>query len=158
MKIKGLLAIFLVAMVLEAKGVNNITITTSSFQQVIKKDKSGKIKKIWVKTTKVVPGTIIKYVNVVKNNSDKIIENVKVQNQIDPHLEYIKNSATSNKDIVVKFKTKNSKEFLEPNKLYINQNGKKRLALPKEYRAIEWNIKSIKPHTSIKLEYKAKLK
>ena len=157
MNIKGLLAIALLATLTYAKEPSKITITTSSYQEVVKKDENGKLKKVWVKATKVVPGTVVKYINEVKNNSDTPLENVVVTNQIDPNLEYVKNSATS-KGVEVKFRVKGSKEFKKPNELYIVNNGKKRLALPKEYRAIRWSINKLKPKSTFKLEYKAKLK
>jgi len=141
----------------EANG-NVIDINTQSYQQIVKVDKKGKKVITWEKVKKVVPGDTIKYVNSVKNNSNKVIENVSVKNKINPNLYYVPNSAKSSKPATIKFSVDGGKSFDLPKNLYVVKKGKKLPATYKDYNAIEWNINSIEANKTVNVEFQAKIK
>jgi len=141
----------------EASG-NAVDITTHSYQKLLTVDKKGKKVITWGSVKKAVPGDTIKYVNSVKNNSDKTIENVSVKNKINPNLLYIPNSAKSSKPATVKFSVDGGKSFDLPKNLYVVKQGKKVPATYKDYNAIEWNINSIEANKSVNVEFQAKIK
>jgi len=118
-----------------------ITITTASYQ------------------LKVVPDTIVKYVDTASNSSDKALSRVTIQNPINKHLEYIANSAKAEKNATITYSVDGGKHFDMPKNLYVvNKKGKKHLAQPKEYNAIKWVISEVPANGSVKVEFKAKLK
>jgi uncharacterized repeat protein (TIGR01451 family) len=141
-----------------------VSVTTQSYQEVVKsvKDKNGKIKKVkkWVRASKVVPGTVVKYIDTVTNNTDKPLTNVAIKNPINPHLTYVAGSATSRTRATILYSVDGGKHFALPDKLYVKdiKTGKKRLASPKEYNAVEWVIASVPPESNTTVEFKAKLK
>jgi len=144
-----------------------ITITTASYQlKIVRnnkgkvlKDKKGKPIKKWQKATKVVPDTIVKYVDTASNSSDKPLSRVTIQNPINKHLEYIANSAKAEKNATITYSVDGGKHFDMPKNLYVvNKKGKKHLAQPKEYNAIKWVISEVPANGSVKVEFKAKLK
>ena len=136
-----------------------IRITTTSYKEIVVKDKKGKKITKWVKPTKVVPKDIIKYVNTIINDSNKTLENVKVINPINKNLEYIANSAKSKVAFKVKYSVDNAKSFHEAQKLFIkDKNSKKRLAKAKEYNAIEFIVPKVLPHSKVDISYKVKIK
>ena len=155
MKLRLLLSLLIGVAFLEAK-VAPVEITTSSYQKVVTTSKGKKVVE-WKKVTKAVPGTIIKYVNRVKNNSNKPLEKVVVRNKINPNLLYLPKSAKSSSNIKVKFSV-DGKRFKEANKLFVVKDGKRRLATYKEYKAIEWEIAKVNPKQYVNLEFQTKIK
>jgi len=144
-----------------------IAITTASYQlKVVRdnkgkvlKDKSGKPIKKWQKATKVVPDTIVKYIDTASNSSDKALSGVTIQNPINKHLEYVANSAKAETNATITYSVDGGKHFDMPKNLYVvDKKGKKHLAQPKEYNAIKWVISEVPANGSVKVEFKAKLK
>jgi uncharacterized repeat protein (TIGR01451 family) len=142
-----------------AKAQSPVVITTRSLQLKRVKTKEGKVVKKWLKATKVVPGDVVRYVNTVLNRSDKPIEKVRVTNPVNPHLSYVAKSARCSGKCAIRYSIDGGKHFDTPEHLYIkDKKGKKRLASPKEYNAIEWVIDRIEPGKSVETEFKARLK
>jgi len=151
-----ILAITLSAFATAKSAVN---VVVNSYQEVAKKDKSGKVVKSWVKPTKVVPGTIIKYVDTITNDSNETIKNVKITNPINENLFLLKDTINSKAKYSVKFSIDGGKSFDEANKLFIKtKDGKKVLATYKDYNALMFNVDEIPVNSKVKVEYKVKVK
>jgi uncharacterized repeat protein (TIGR01451 family) len=136
-----------------------VSIDLNSYQEISKKDKSGKVVKVWSKVTKVVPKTTIKYVDTITNSSTETIKNVKVTNPIDKNLIFLKGSVKSKAKFSVKYSVDGGKSFKEPSKLFIkSKDGKKVLATAKDYNALLVNINEIPANSKVKVEYKVKVK
>jgi uncharacterized repeat protein (TIGR01451 family) len=146
------------------KSPEPVSVTTQSYQLVVKKtkDKKGKIKTVkkWVYATKVVPGTVVKYVDTVSNHTKTSLANLAIKNPINPHLTYVAESATSETNATILYSVDGGKHFDVPEKLMIKdlKTGKKRIASPKEYNAIQWTIASVPPESNTTVEFRAKLK
>ncbi len=140
-----------------------VTVTTASYQLVIKKvkTKKGKIKKVkeWVKATKVVPGTVVRYVDTVTNNAEAPLSSVAIKNPINEHLAYVAHSAKAETNATITYSVDGGKTFDVPAKLYVtDKKGKKHRAQPKQYNAIQWVIAEVPAKGKVKVEFKAKLK
>ena len=149
-----------------AKKSPPVEVTTASYQlKVVRnkkgrilKDKKGKPIKKWLKATKVVPNTIVKYVDTVINHTDDPIKGVAIKNPINEHLAYVADTATCETNATITFSVDSGKHFAQPDKLYVvNKKGKKHLAQPKEYNAIQWVIDTVPAKGSVKVSFKAKL-
>jgi len=144
-----------------------VTVTTQSYQQMPKRDKKGKIlrdkqgKPIleWVRATKVVPGTVVKYIDTVSNHTAQTIEHLAIKNPINVHLTYVAESAASETNATILYSVDGGKHFDVPEKLYVvGLDNQKHLAQPKEYNAIQWTIASVPPESNVTVEFRAKLK
>jgi len=163
----GVAGVLLLSMPMVAKQAQTpppVSVTTQSYQEVTKKikTKNGKIQTVkkWVRATRVVPGTVVKYVDTVTNNTDKPLSDVTIKNPINPHLTYVAGSATSETNATILYSVDGGKHFDVPEKLMIKdlKTGKKRIASPKEYNAIQWTIASVPPESNTTVEFRAKLK
>jgi len=147
----------------EVSSVNPVTVTTASYQQVVTtvKDKNGKIKKVkkWVKASKVVPGTIVRYVDTVHNNRSDPLHGIAIKNPIDAHLSYVAGSAKAESNATITYRIDDNGRFADPSDLFVvDQNGQKRLAQPREYRAIQWRIAEVPAGGNVTVEFEVKLK
>ena len=136
-----------------------VEVDTASYQIKIVKNKHGKKVKRWVRATKVVPGTIVRYIDTVTNHTDQAIQNIAIKNPINEHLAYIEHSARAETNATITYSVDGGKTFDVPSHLYvIDKKGKKHLAKPKQYNAIRWVIAEIPPKGKMTVEFKAKLK
>jgi uncharacterized repeat protein (TIGR01451 family) len=145
-----------------------VSVTSASYQLVPKRDKKHKIVKdkkgkpimVWAKASKVVPGTVVKYVDTVSNDTNETLSDVAIKNPINPHLTFVVKSAKCESGCKVLYSIDGGKHFDVPAKLMVKnkKTGKKRLAVPKEYNAIEWVIASVPANSKTTVEFKAKLK
>ena len=143
-----------------------VRVELHSYQQVVVKDKNGKVKKDkagkplkkWVKASRVVPETVVKYVDTIINETNTTIEDAKVKNMIDPNLAFIADSATSEAKFDVKYSIDGGKHFDLPEKLFVVEKKKKRLAKPSEYNAIMFVVSKVPAHSKVEVSYKTKLK
>ncbi|WP_456391521.1 hypothetical protein [Nitratifractor sp.] len=136
-----------------------VEVTTRSLQLKTIKTPEGKKVKKWVRATEVVPGDTVRYVNTVRNRSSQKIEKVRIVNPINPHLVYLARSAKCAGGCTIRFSIDGGKHFAAPKELFVKmKNGKKRLALPKEYNAVEWVIDAIPAGKKTTVEFKARLK
>jgi|GEM_PF-3462362 len=149
-----------------AKNTLPVQIELHSYQQVVVKDKHGKVKKDkqgkpvkkWVAVRTAVPGTFIKYVDTVINDSNETLTDVKVKNRIDPNLAFVADSAVSKNKFGTKYSIDGGKHFDVAEKLYVVENKRKRLAKPSEYNALLFTIEKVAPHSSVDISYMTKVK
>lgn len=146
---------------------NPVSVTTASFQQTlvrdkkghIRRDKNGKPVRKWVRATKVVPGTILKYVDTVTNDTNQTLTHLKVSNPINKHLLFVADSAKSDVNFSVRYSVDGGRSYAAADKLFVmTPQKKKRPAQPKDYNGIEFDIEAVPPHSQVAVEFKVKLK
>lgn len=125
------------------------SISSASFQE----KKIGKETK-WVKATKVVPGTKVRYVNTVSNNGSEIATNLVITNAVPKHMNYVGSSAKCGKQCSILYSI-DGKNFDLPANLTVVDKGKKRVALPSEYSAIRWTIAQLSGKQKDTVQYDA---
>ena len=144
-----------------------VSMSVASYQQIVVKDKKGKIKrdkngkpiKQWVRASKVVPGTVIKYVDSITNDSDQPLMAARVANPIDPNLLFVAASAESKAKFAVKYSVDGGKHFDDPKNLFVkDKKGKKVQAQPKHYNAIEFVVDEVPAKSKVEVSYRVKLK
>lgn len=150
---KGFLKIGLLLTLSTVLASANVTIQTESFQQ----DQKSKKDK-WVKVDKVVPGTEIKYLNTVRNEGTELAEKLIIVNNVSKHVEYLGGTAKCDDSCNVSYSVDEGKTFDIPSNLYVEKNGKKVQAQPKDYTTIKWEIISLEKNKSTNVEYKVKIK
>ncbi len=155
------------AMTMAAQAEAPVSMRVASYQQTVVKDKKGKIKRDkngkpimqWVKASKVVPGTIIKYVDTITNDSDQPLMAARVANPIDPNLLFVAGSAASKAKFGVKYSVDGGKHYDDPQNLFVqDKKGKKVQAQPKHYTAIEFIVDEVPAKSQVEVSYKVKLK
>jgi len=159
-------SIVLLSAAAEEKKIAPISVTTASYQQIVVRDKKGKIVrdkkgkpvKKWVKATKVVPGTIVKYEDRVTNNTKNSITQVKISNPINENLEYISDSIKCDGNCSMLYSVDNGRHFDLPEKLFVGKGKKRHQAQPKEYNALQWTIAKIDANSTAVVEFRAKLR
>jgi len=135
---------------------NPVTITLKSYQQEISINKKGKRVTKWLKPSKVVPGSIIKYQSTITNSTNKTLKNATLMSKIDKNLIFIPNSIKSKLTYEVEFSV-DGKHFAKPNKLQIvGKDGKKHLATAKDYRAIKFTLFDLPKEATISYQTKVK--
>jgi len=135
-----------------------VTITTASYQSTIYRDKNGTEQIKWNKAVLVTPGDVVKYVDIVSNNTEQNITQLKISNPVDANLEYIVDTARGENNSTVLYSVDGGKSYDTPDHLYIGKGKDKRLAMPKEYNSIQWTIAQVDANSSIPVEFQAKLK
>jgi len=136
----------------------NVTISSTSFQELMKMTPSGEKIKKWVKTEKVVPGTVVRYVNTLENAGDTEATKLFVKNPIPENMEYVADSAKCQGRCTLTFSVDGGASFSSPSKLYVGVGEKRHLAKASEYTDIRWVIDSLTAKTKSFVEYKARLK
>jgi len=137
---------------------NPISISLKSYQKSVKVSKDGKKITKWVAPTKVVPGTIIKYVATITNTQNKPIESATVVSNIDDNLIFIPKSIDSKLKYNVEFSV-DKKRFAPADKLTITtKDGKTYSAKAKDYRAIKFKLLNIPANSKSSISYQAKVK
>ena len=151
----------------QAEEKPKINMSTASYQQVVVKDKKGKIVKDkqgkpvkkWVKASKVVPGTIVKYIDTITNDSDQPIKDAKIANPINENLIFIADSAASKMKFSVQYSVDGGKHYDVPEKLFvIGKDKKKHLAQAKDYNAILFSVDEVPAQSKVDVSFKVKLK
>jgi len=143
------------------KKVAPVSVSTASYQaKRIKDKKTGKVITKWVRARRVVPGTVVRYIDTVTNRTDKPLKNVAIKNPINPHLTYVAQTAKCATGCRIYYSVDGGKHFDVPKRLFVKdpQTGKKRLANPKEYNAVKWVIAEVPAESNTTVEFKAKLK
>ena len=153
---KKLLASVMIALAVMAVSVQaEVSITSQSYQKVIKKKKAK-----WVEATKIVPGTVVLYMNTLKNKGKKTAEKLAIVNAIPEHMMYLKGTSASKSKAKVTYSVDAGKTFNTPKKLYVKdkKTKKRRRAKASEYTTIMWVVDKLKGGKSTVVQYKAKLK
>jgi uncharacterized repeat protein (TIGR01451 family) len=136
----------------------NVSISSTSFQEQVKVSPSGEKIKEWVKATKVVPGTIIRYVNTLENSADKRAKKLVVNNPIPENMEYVAHTATCEGTCSISYSIDGGKSFNQPEELFIGEGKDRHMAMASEYTDIRWIIDTLDAKTQSTVEYKARLK
>ncbi len=152
---KVIFLVFLFASFVYAK--EPVTITLHSYKKEIVVTKEGKKVTKWVKPTKVIPGSVIKYVNTISNNTTKPLKTATVTNKIDKNLIFIPKSIESNLEYKVLFSI-NGKDFAPAKKLKIHKDGKEYLAKPKDYKAVRFTLFDVPAKSQSLISYQVKVK
>ena len=147
---------FIISIILLLSSVTleaRVTVSSASYQQFIE---HGKRK--WVPTTKVIPGTIVLYINTISNKTAKIAKNLVIDNAIPKEMAYIRNSTKSKLRAKVRYSVNNGKSYNTPNRLYIKKRGKRVKAKASDYTNIRWIISKLNPNKKTVVQYRAKLR
>ncbi len=134
-----------------------VKIEMKSYKKSFVVDKNGKKVVKWLKPTKVIPGDIIKYVDIIKNSSDKDLDSATITNKIDKNLIFIPNSISSDLKYKVEFSV-DKNLFANANKLVIKKGNKMVKAQPKDYRAIRFKLLNVPKHSVKQISYQVKIK
>ena len=155
-----LLVISLVhAAVLPAIAADPVTITTTALKEVESIDAQGNKTIERVPVGQVLPGDTTVFVNMVQNNTAKIITGVKVDNPIPANMIYIDGSASA-KNAALTFSVDGGKSYDIPGKLFVIQpDGKPRQAGPEDFTDIRWTLLTpLAPQANQQIEFQAIVK
>jgi len=136
----------------------NVTISSTSLQEVTKVTATGEKIKEWAKTEKVVPGTVVRYVNTLVNSGATTATKLLVKNPIPDNMEYIAGSAACQEACSLSYSIDGGKSFKSPSELYIGVGESRHLAKPSEYTDIRWVLDSLSANAQSFVEYRARLK
>ncbi len=131
-----------------------VTMKSQSFQKVIKKKKAK-----WVKAGKVIPGSVVLYVNTLKNKGKEIAQNLTVVNAIPEHMNYMEGTAKCQSKCNITYSVDGGKTFNRPKKLFVKdkKTRKRRRAKASEYTTIKWVVSKLKGGKKTTVQYKARL-
>ena len=132
----------------------DVTITSTSYQKVVKKKKVK-----WVKATKVIPGSVILYVNSIANKNTQAAENLTVVNAVPKHMKYIKGTAKCKNKCTITYSVDGGKTFNKPKKLFVKdkKTKKRRYAKASEYTTIKWVVSTLGAGKKTAVQYRARL-
>ena len=136
----------------------NVSINSASFQEQTKVTASGEKVKEWVRASKVVPGTVIRYVNSLENAGDKTATKLVINNPIPENMEYVANSAACASECTLSYSVDGGKSYKQPSELYLGVGKERHLAKASEYTDIRWVVDSLGSNSQSSVEYKARLK
>jgi uncharacterized repeat protein (TIGR01451 family) len=136
----------------------NLSISSISLQEQTKITSSGEKVKEWVKASKVVPGTVIRYVNTIENSGDKPAMQLVVNNPIPENMEYVANTAACEGSCSITYSVDGGKSFNQPEKLFVGEGKERHMARAAEYTDIKWVVDSLAAMSQSTVEYKARLK
>jgi len=136
----------------------NVSISSTSFQELTKVTPSGEKSKEWVKTEKIVPGTVVRYVNTLENSGVEIATKLLVKNPIPNNMEYVADSAACQGTCSVSYSIDGGQTFNDPSELYVGVGENRHVAKASEYTDIQWIVNSLSANSQSFVEYKARLK
>lgn len=145
---KGLFYILL-AFVFSSTIYADVSIKSQSFQE-----KTINKQTKWVKATKVIPGTKVRYVNTMSNSGTQAAQNLVITNPIPKHMLYAEGSAKCDGACSITYSL-DGKAFDVPDKLFVTENGKKRTAKATEYKAIRWVVQTLDAKQSSSVQFDA---
>jgi len=152
--LKTSLVLFTVASLAQA----NVSISSTSFQELTKVTPSGEKSKEWVKTEKIVPGTVVRYVNTLENSGVEIATKLLVKNPIPNNMEYVADSAACQGTCSVSYSIDGGQTFNDPSELYVGLGENRHIAKASEYTDIRWIVDALLANSQSFVEYKARLK
>ena len=136
----------------------NVSINSSSYKEQVKVTPNGEKVKEWVKAEKVVPGTVIRYVNTLNNSGNKPASTLVVSNPIPKNMEYVSDSAVCSSSCSVSYSIDGGINYGQAEELYIGVGEERHLAKASEYTDIRWVVDSLDAGLQSSVEYKARLK
>ena len=152
--LKASTVLFVVASLAQA----NVSISSTSLQEVTKVTATGEKIKEWTKTEKVVPGTVVRYVNRLENSGATSATKLLVKNPIPNNMEYVAGSAVCQGSCSLFYSVDGGKSFNIPSELYVGEGESRHLAKASEYTDIQWVIDALAANAKSIVEYKARLK
>ena len=132
----------------------SISMKTTAFEEVIE-TQAGKEVKVVKVLEKAVPGDVVTYVNTIANPTDKKAEKLSVVNEVPEHTTFIANSVKC-VDCTTLYSI-DGKEYESASKLFIKDNGVKRLAKAEEYTHLKFTLNTLKSKSESKIEFKTKI-
>ena len=154
MKKTVLLALMVASVALHAE----LSISSISYQEINKASSTGEKTKAWVKTHKVIPGTIIRYVNSLNNSGIQMAKHLVVSNPIPNNMEYIAGSASCVSECIIKYSVDGGQIFDVTSELFLGMGEERHLAQAKEYTHIQWVLNTLDGQSNSNVEYQARLK
>lgn len=136
----------------------NVTLNTASFQEQTKVTVTGEKVKEWVKASKVIPGTVVRYVNTLENQGDDVATKLVIKNPIPQNMEYVANSASCASECTLSYSVDGGKSYKQPSELYVGEGEKRHLAKASDYTDIKWVVSSLSATAQSSVEYQARLK
>jgi len=136
----------------------NVSISASSYQEKTKVSENGQKVKAWVKADKVVPGTVIRYVNALENSGNKLATKLVVDNPIPDNMVYVGNSASCQTKCSLFYSVDGGKSYKKPEELFVGLGEERHLAQASEYTHIRWVVDSLGASSKSMVEFKAQLK
>ncbi len=127
----------------------NLAVSTASYQKVGNK---------WVKATKVVPGTTVKYINTLTSKASATATNLVVVNAVPKEMKCVANSAKCKGQCTVTYSVDGGKSYDVSDKLFVKKRGRKVRATPEDYTHIKWIVDSLKGNETKTVEYDAILR
>ena len=148
------MSLFVVVTLCTLTAQAQVIIKSQSFQKIIKKKKTK-----WVKATKVIPGSVVLYVNTLKNKGKEKAKNLMVINNIPAHMNYVKGTAKCKSKCSVTYSVDGGKTFNKPKKLFVKDKKTKKVrrAKAKEYTTIKWVVAKLKGSKKTTVQYQARL-
>ncbi|MDD5405403.1 MAG: hypothetical protein PHE73_00520 [Sulfurovaceae bacterium] len=145
---KGFLSVLLI---FTLSAYANVEIKSESFQEkIINKQNT------WVKAARVIPGTKVRYINTISNNGADTAENLVITNPVPNHMRYVEGSAKCSGACIITYSL-NGKFFDMPAKLFMIENGQKRVAKATEYKAIRWVVQTLGAKQNSSVQFDATL-
>jgi len=155
MKLKNLLiGIMATTALTMALTGESISMKTVAFEEVLE-TKAGKEVKVLKVLEKAIPGDVVTYVNTITNPTDKKAEKLSVVNEVPEHTTFIANSVKC-VDCTILYSV-DGKEYESASKLFIKDNGVKRLARAEEYTHLKFTLNTLPSKSESKIEFKTKI-
>jgi len=136
----------------------NVTIESTSYQEQIKTTVEGEKITTWVEAKKVMPGSVVKYVNMMTNHTKQNATKLVVNNPIPKNMEFIQGSASCLEDCTISYSVDGGRHFMKASELYIGTKDDEHLAKASEYTNIRWVLSVLNKKSKSSVEYKARLK
>lgn len=136
----------------------NVSISASSYQEKTKLSEDGQKVKAWVKADKVVPGTVIRYVNALKNSGNKLATKLVVDNPIPENMIYVGDSASCQTGCSLFYSVDGGKHYKKPEALFVGLGEERHVAEASEYTHIRWIVERLDAVSQSTVEFKAQLK
>ena len=145
-------------MVLSIIALNaNVTINSTSYQEEVTTSETGEKVKSWVKTHKVVPGSVVRYVNTLENSGTQPATSLVVNNPIPEHMEYVAGTASCQSGCLITYSVDGGQTFKQASELFI-EGEERHLAKASEYTDIRWVVEKLPSMAQSNVEYQARLK
>ena len=135
-----------------------VNIHSASYQQQVEVSASGEKVEKWVKATKVVPGSIIRYVNVLNNSGSIKATKLVINNPIPKNMEYVLESASCETTCSLSYSVDGGKTYNKEENLYVGQGEERHLAKASEYTDVRWVLENLSANSKSNVEYQARLK
>lgn len=155
---KNLVKTSAVFLALASMAQANVSINSASYQEATKVDSNGEKEKEWVRASKVVPGTVIRYVNSLENSGEQSATKLVVSNPVPTNMEYVANSASCQSECTLSYSVDGGKSYKQPEELFLGVGAERHIANASEYTHIRWVVDSLSATSQSSVEYKARLK